>query len=67
MSIKLSVISVSSEIMSGTSVFIGTRVPIQTLFDYLKASESTDDFLDGFLTVTKKQVISLLEEASKPS
>ena len=60
-----SVISVSSEIMSGTPVFTGTRVPIQTLLDYLTAGDSIDDFLDGFPTVTGEQVITFLEEAGK--
>jgi uncharacterized protein (DUF433 family) len=59
-----SIISVSSEVMSGTPVFAGTRVPVQTLLDYLKAGESIDDFLDGFPTVTKEQVIALLEKVS---
>ncbi|MCY7320788.1 MAG: DUF433 domain-containing protein [Phormidesmis sp. CAN_BIN36] len=59
------IISTSSEIMGGTPVFAGTRVPVQTLLDYLKAGESIDDFLDGFPTVTKEQVIALLEEAGK--
>jgi len=59
------VISTSPEIMGGTPVFAGTRVPVQTLFDYLKAGESIDDFLDGFPTVTKDQVIGLLEEVGK--
>lgn len=58
-------ISVSPEIMGGTPVFAGTRVPVQTLLDYLKAGESINDFLDGFPTVTKEQVIALLEEAGK--
>ncbi len=59
------IISTSPEIMGGTIVFAGTRVPVQTLLDYLKAGESIDDFLDGFPTVTKEQVIALLEEAGK--
>ncbi|GAB4212590.1 MAG: hypothetical protein OHK0012_07100 [Synechococcales cyanobacterium] len=59
------IISVSSEVMSGTPVFVGTRVPIQTLLDYLKAGESIDDFLDGFPTVSREHVIALLEEAEK--
>ena len=58
-------ISASPDIMGGTPVFAGTRVPVQTLLDYLKAGESIDDFLDGFPTVTKEQVITLLEEAGK--
>jgi uncharacterized protein (DUF433 family) len=60
-----SIISTSPEIMGGTPVFTGTRVPVQTLLDYLKAGESIDDFLDGFPTVTREQVIALLEEAGK--
>ncbi|NEQ48069.1 MAG: DUF433 domain-containing protein [Leptolyngbya sp. SIOISBB] len=51
--------------MSGTPVFAGTRVPISILFDYLKASEAGDDFLEGFLTVTREAFISLLEEAGR--
>ena len=59
------IISASPEIMGGTPVFTGTRVPAQTLLDYLKAGESIDDFLDGFPTVTREQVIALLEEVGK--
>lgn len=59
------IVSTSPEIMSGTPVFTGTRVPAQTLLDYLKAGESIDDFLDGFPTVSREQVIALLEELGK--
>jgi uncharacterized protein (DUF433 family) len=55
------VISISPEVMGGTPVFTGTRVPVQTLLDYLEAGESINDFLDGFLTVSREQVIALLE------
>ncbi len=55
------IISASPEIMGGTIVFAGTRVPVQTLLDYLKAGESIDDFLDGFPTVTKEQVIAFCD------
>ncbi|MBD2663343.1 hypothetical protein B6N60_03220 [Richelia sinica FACHB-800] len=65
MSSNTSIISVSPEVMSGTPVFTGTRVPIQTLLDYLKAGDSIDDFLDGFPTVTKDQIITFLEEVEK--
>ena len=51
--------------MGGTTVFSNTRVPVQTLLDYLKAGESIDDFLDGFPTVTKEQVIYFLEELGR--
>lgn len=60
-----SIVSVSSEVMGGALVFTGTRVPVETLFDYLKAGESVDDFLQGFPTVTKAQVVSLLDELGK--
>jgi uncharacterized protein (DUF433 family) len=49
--------------MGGTPVFAGTRVPVQTLLDYLEGGESIDDFLAGFPTVTREQVIAFLEEA----
>ena len=65
MLIKSSVITRSPEIMGGTPVFVGTRVPVQTLLDYLKAGESINDFLDGFPTVTREQVISFLDEAER--
>jgi uncharacterized protein (DUF433 family) len=53
----------SPDIMSGTPVFAGTRVPIQTLIDYLKGGESIDDFLEGFPTVKREQVIQVLDVA----
>lgn len=62
---KSLIISTSPDFMSGTPVFTGTRVPIKTLLDYLKAGESIDDFLEGFPTVTREQVITLLEDLSK--
>jgi uncharacterized protein (DUF433 family) len=49
--------------MSGTPVFSGTRVPVQALIDCLEAGESIDDFLAGFPTVSRDQVIAFLEEA----
>ena len=51
--------------MGGTPVFAGTRVPVQTFIDYIEGGESIDDFLDGFPTVTREQVIAFLEEAKK--
>jgi len=58
-----SLITSSTEIMGGTPVFAGTRVPVQTLFDYLEGGETIDDFLDGFPTVTREQVVAVLEAA----
>ena len=62
---KSSVVSSSKEIMGGTPVFSGTRVPIQTLIDYLSAGDSIDEFLDGFPTVARDQVIEFLQQAEK--
>ena len=59
---KEPIITSSPDVMGGTPVFAGTRVPVQTLLDYLKAGESIDDFLEGFPTVTREQVIALLED-----
>ena len=55
------IISVSPEVMGGTPVFVGTRVPIQTFLEYIKAGESIDSFLEGFPTVKREQLIALLE------
>ena len=49
------------EILSGTPVFRGTRVPVKSLFDHLEAGDSIDDFLEGFPSVKREQVIALLE------
>lgn len=57
------VISRSPDVMGGTPVFAGTRVPVQTLLDYLEAGESIDDFLAGFPSVSQEQVVSFLEQA----
>ena len=51
--------------MGGTPVFVGTRVPIQTLVDYLEGGDSITDFLEGFPTVSRAQVIALLEEVKE--
>ena len=59
------IVSKSPDVMGGTPVFAGTRVPIQTLLDYVEAGDSIDDFLDGFPTVRREQVIGLLEEATE--
>ena len=58
-----STVSKSADVMGGTPVFLGTRVPVQTLMDYLEAGDNIDDFLEGFPTVSRKQVIAFLEEA----
>jgi len=60
-----SVIQSSPEVMGGTPVFQGTRVPIQTLLDYLEAGDSIKEFLAGNPTVSKEQAIAFLEEAKE--
>lgn len=49
-----SVISSSSDALGGTPIFTGTRVPVQSLIDYLEGGETVDDFLQGFPTVTRE-------------
>ena len=56
---------IDPEIMSGAPCFAGTRVPIQNLIDYLEGGDSIDDFLEGFPTVSREQVIAFLEEAKE--
>ena len=58
-----SVIKIDPEIMSGAPCFAGTRVPIQNLIDYLEGGDSIEDFLEGFPSVSRGQVIAFLEEA----
>jgi uncharacterized protein (DUF433 family) len=57
------VIHSDPEILGGTPVFVGTRVPLQTLIDYLKGGHPLSEFLDDFPTVTRDQAIAALEEA----
>jgi uncharacterized protein (DUF433 family) len=60
---NVSVISCSPDVMGGTAVFAGTRVPVQTLLDYLRAGDSIDEFLAGFPMISREQVIAFLELA----
>lgn len=55
----------SPDVMGGTPVFAGTRVPVQTLLEYLEGDRSIKDFLEEFPTVTREQVIAFLEEAKE--
>ena len=59
---KRPVVTISDDIMGGAPVFAGTRVPIHTLLDYLKAGETIEDFLEGFPTVKREQIIDFFEE-----
>lgn len=53
------------EIVSGTPVFVGTRVPAQALLDYLIGGETIDEFLDDFPSVSREQTIGFLKEAGR--
>lgn len=59
------VINIDPEILGGTPVFFGTRVPIKNLFDYLEAGESIDFFLDDFSAVKRDQVLKVLAMSQK--
>jgi uncharacterized protein (DUF433 family) len=62
LNVKLeSVIHSDPDILGGTPVFVGTRVPVQSLFDHLEAAESIDNFLEGFPSGGRDQVIAVLE------
>ncbi len=60
---KPPLITSTPDILGGTPVFSGTRVPVQTLIEYLEGGHLIDEFLDGFPTVSREQVIAFLEEA----
>lgn len=62
---KPSVVHSDPDILSGTPVFVGTRVPFQALLDYLEAGDTLADFLDDFPTVTREQAIAALEQAKE--
>ena len=60
-----SVIHSDPEILSGEPVFVGTRVPVQTLIDYLEGGYGVDEFLDNFPSVRREQVNAFLEQAAQ--
>lgn len=57
------IFSSSPDILGGAPVFSGTRVPVHTLVEYLTAGDSIDDFLEGFPSVSREQVVSFLSRA----
>lgn len=59
------IVSRNKEILGGTPVFKGTRVPVKTLWDYLKAGDTVENFLEGFPSVSRKQAIALIERAQR--
>jgi uncharacterized protein (DUF433 family) len=60
---KKVLITSSPDILAGTPVFSGTRVPVQTLFDYLEGGDSIDEFLEQFPSVKRQQVLQVLEQS----
>jgi len=62
---KIKTVTIDKEILGGTPVFSGTRVPVQTLFDYLEGGCTIDDFIKSFPTVKKKQIMAVLHKAEK--
>ena len=63
MATKPDLIECSPDVLAGTPVFAGTRVPVRTLIDYLEAGDSLNDFLADFPTVTHGQAVAVLEQA----
>jgi uncharacterized protein (DUF433 family) len=57
------VVHTDPEIMSGAPVFVGTRVPVRALLDYLEDGDTIDNFLDGFPSVTREQAIAFRQQA----
>ncbi len=58
-----SVVHTDPDILSGTPVFVGTRVPVRTLLDYLEAGDPLDEFLEDFPSVTREQAVAALRLA----
>ena len=65
MSVPHPLITRSEEVMSGTPVFSGTRVPIQTLIDYIEEGDTLDHFLEDFPTVSREHTVAVLELAKE--
>src|SRR5436853_7330535 len=59
------IVHTDPEILGGTPVFVGTRVPVQTLLTYLEKGETLEEFLDNFPTVSREQAVAFLEEAGR--
>ena len=65
MPVTLPVIHRNPEILGGIPIFVGTRVPVRTLLDYLAAGDTLEEFLDHFPTVTREQVVVALKQATE--
>ena len=59
------VIEINPDKLGGVPVFVGTRVPIQNLFDYVEGGDTIEDFLEGFPPVTREQAVNVLEMAKR--
>ena len=59
------VVHIDPEILGGTPVFRGTRVPVETFFDYIQGGEPLSEFLEDFPTVAREQVVELVEEIKR--
>ena len=64
MTLTSSVVHSDPDILGGTPVFVGTRVPVHTLLDYLSAGDPLDEFLDHFPTVSREQAVAALKQAT---
>jgi uncharacterized protein (DUF433 family) len=62
---KKTVVVIDPEIMSGEPCFAGTRVPVRALLDYIEGGDTLDEFLEQYPTVSRKQAIAFLEQASE--
>lgn len=60
-----SVVHSDRDILGGTPVFVGTRVPVRSLFDYLSAGDTLEEFLNHFPTVSREQAVAVLEQANE--
>jgi uncharacterized protein (DUF433 family) len=65
MATTASIIHRDPDILGGTPVFVGTRVPVRTLLDYLEAGDSLNEFLEDFPTVTREQAVAALQLAKQ--
>jgi uncharacterized protein (DUF433 family) len=63
--VETQIISRSPNILSGTPVFVGTRVPVETIIDYLAGGHSLNEFLDDFPTVRREQALELLDQIKR--
>jgi uncharacterized protein (DUF433 family) len=61
LTVGIEIVTCDPDVMGGTPVFAGTRVPVQTFLDYIEGGETIDDFLEGFPSVSRAQLVAFLE------